>query len=655
MGELVGFRASFLGFSSYFVVLLCASVSLWLVLLANQVSETAMTLRQRMLLTLAPFVCLLGAVAGTGFFLLRSVGDSIERILKENYRSVVAMVGLNEALERIDSSFQFAVAGRDDAREMYESNWGEYNRHLDTEQHNVTEPGEQDLVDRLTALTQEYHRRGDHFFTETAGAARKAAYFGTPARPGLFQSFQDIKTVTETIRVLNQRSMEAASARARHTAAVSQIALAAALVFTVLLAGLLAWRTVRAVMGPIQMLTQSAVAVGLGDLHHIVPVVSRDEIGQLAEAFNRMTRQIQGYRQSHSARLLRAQRTSQATIDSFPDPVLVVEPGGRVEMANPAARLLLGIPESRDGQPPEFVWQPPEALRHPLHEALTAQKRFLTQAYDQTLTFRLGGDEHAYLPQVLPINDPFGETLGAAVVLNDVTRFRLLDQVKSDLVATVSHELKTPLTSVRLALHLLLEETVGPLTPKQTELLVDARENAERLLNVIEHLLGLARLEQGGVGLQLEPVPPQELLQAAADTARSRAEDKHIELVVADAAALPEVAADRERLGHALNNLLDNALTYTDAGDRVTLSAEADGPDAVRLSVRDTGMGIPPEYLPFVFDKFFRVPGRGHGTGLGLAIVREVVTAHHGETACESEPGRGTVFHITLPLWENKS
>src|SRR5205807_3464869 len=124
--------------------------------------------------------------------------------------------------------------------------------------------------------------------------------------------------------------------------------------------------------------------------------------------------------------------------------------------------------------------------------------------------------------------DPYGGTLGAAIVLDDITRFRLLDQVKSDLVATVSHELKTPLTSVRLVLHLLLEETVGPLTAKQTELLIDARDNAERLLGMIENLLALARLEDAPEALHVTPELPRELLMAAADTARPRADAKHL-------------------------------------------------------------------------------------------------------------------------------
>src|SRR5262249_11648918 len=157
-------------------------------------------------------------------------------------------------------------------------------------------------------------------------------------------------------------------------------------------------------------------------------------------------------------------------------------------------------------------------------------------------------------------------------------------------------------------------------------------------------------LEQGGEAVRPRPVSPRELLRAAAENARSRAADKHVELVVQAADDLPEVAADPERLGHALHNLPDNAPPHTGPGGRVTLSAAAAGDGAVRLSVADTGVGIPPEFLPHVFERFFRVPDRGYGTGLGLALVREIVTAHHGQVDCQSEPGKGTVFHITLPI-----
>ena len=251
---------------------------------------------------------------------------------------------------------------------------------------------------------------------------------------------------------------------------------------------------------------------------------------------------------------------------------------------------------------------------------------------------------------MLPIADPYGNTLGAAVLLLDVTRFRLLDQVKSDLVATVSHELKTPLTSIRLVVHLLLEETVGSLTPKQAELLLDARDNTERLLATINNLLDLARIEEGRVKLERVPEPPQALLRCAAEAIKPRADDKQVALTVEAPDDLPPVAVDVGRMGHALANLLDNALAHTERGGRITLGA-ARSDRAVVLSVADTGAGIPPEHLPHLFERFYRIPGRSPeaGTGLGLAIVREIVTAHGGDITCESRQGEGTTFRITLP------
>ncbi len=613
-----------------------------------------MTLRQRILLALAPLVCLLALIGASAILLLRQVGNRIEDILRENYVSIKAMIELNQALERIDSSFQFAISGKEEAKQEYDANWAVYEQQLRIEKTNITEVGEPELVEQLTRLTGEYRKEGDRFFAPGAErAVRVQMYFGSADKHGLLHLFRAIQKTAAEIRVLNQNSMERASEKAQHTAALSQIGLGIGLAATVALAALYIWGTARSILRPIQAVTRSAIDIGAGNFNQAVPVVSQDEIGHLAEAFNLMARQLRSYRESHSARLLRVQRTSQATIDSFPDPVLVVDPNGYVEMANPAAHHLLGVAPPPSGEPPTSVWIPPTALRQPLQDALQKNRPFLTQAFDQTITFRHNTEDRAYLPQVLPIKDPFGITLGAAVVLNDVTRFRLLDQIKSNLVATVSHELKTPLTSIRLVLHLLLEETIGPLTPKQTELLIDARDNAERLLNTIEHLLALARLEEGRESLQLQALSPQELLQAAAETARPRAEAKHIELVVEGATLLPPITADPVRLGHALNNLLDNALTYTDEGGSITLSARAVDERSVRLSVADTGVGIPAKCLPHVFDKFFRVPdqSRGRGTGLGLAIVREIVLAHGGQVSCESDVGQRTTFHLTLPVW----
>jgi PAS domain S-box-containing protein len=606
------------------------------------------------LLTLAPLLALIAGLGVAGVILLHQLGDRIDLILRENYDSVRAMFRLNEALERIDSAFQFALSGREsDAREQYRDNWPLYDRQLEIERANITLPGEGDLVDRLTDLTREYRRKGDLFFSHAPDAAdRSTGYYGSPGTPGLLDDFRRIKLVSGKILQINQENMEEASRKARATARQSLIGFAIGVAAVALLATLSAWQLLRAVLRPIAELTDAATAIGAGQLHRTVPRLGRDELGQLAAAFNTMSEHLRHYRQSSADRLLRAQRTGQATIDSFPDPVVVVDPEGRVELANPAAKQVLGV--LPDGQ---TTWQPPEPLREPILAAVRDERPFLTATFDRALFFRLDGEEHAFLPQVRPIRDPYGGTLGAAVVLSDVTRFRLLDEIKTNLVATVSHELKTPLTSLRLALHLLVEEAVGPLDPKQMELLLDARENAERLLRTIEHLLALARLEQGREALHVEALVAADLLRAAADEAGPRADSKQLRLTVEASPDVPPLAADRVRMSAALNNLVDNAVSFTEPGGKVTLSAAADGDGMVRLTVADTGVGIPHESLPHVFDKFFRVPGveRPGSTGLGLAIVREVLQAHGGTVTVESEPGRGTAFHLTLPVWKGDS
>jgi len=611
-----------------------------------------MTLRRRILVAIIPLLALVCALGGTATALLYHLGDRIDRILRENYDSVIYMRDLNEALERIDSSFQFALAGRDkESFKQYEENWNLYNASVAKERNNITLPGEAELVEKLTALSRQYREQGDNFFAHS-GQERNQLYFGERNQTGIYATFREIKSVSGDILKINQENMEQANRNARRVARSALLWYGVGLALGIVLAVLLIASTIRTILQPIRAVTESATAIGAGNLDQLVPITSEDELGQLAGAFNSMARELRNFQKSHKAQLIRAQRTSQATIDSFPDPVLVVDRQQRVELANPVARrLLVGmLPEKGEISP--AVWQPPESLRQPLAEALNNQREFAPEGFDKAIVVQIGEKTHTFLPRILPIRDSEGATLGAAVLLEDVTRFRLLDDMKSNLVATVSHELKTPLTSIRLVLHLLLEENVGALTPKQLELLIDARDNAERLLVMINNLLDLARLEQGKTQLNLRPEQPALLLRSAADSFQPRAVDQGVQLSVAAPDNLPPVAVDADQFQHALRNLLDNALIHTPQGGRITIAAEpADG--KVIFSVADTGRGIPAEYLPFVFERYFRVPGdiAPGGSGLGLAIVREIVTAHGGTVQCESIPGEKTVFSMSLPVW----
>jgi signal transduction histidine kinase len=235
------------------------------------------------------------------------------------------------------------------------------------------------------------------------------------------------------------------------------------------------------------------------------------------------------------------------------------------------------------------------------------------------------------------------------VVLQDVTRLRRFDELKDDLVATVAHEFRTPLTSLRMAIHLCLEQVAGPLSEKQADLLYAARQDCERLQATVDELLDLARIQSGRVQLALEPLEIASLFARTLPPFRTAAEDKQIDLVAPEGAANLAALADPPRVQLVLSNLLSNAVRHTPAGGRIELLAEPRG-DFVWLGVRDSGPGIAAEHQAAVFGKFYRVPGAASGAaGLGLSLAKEIVEAHGGQVGVESESGHGSLFWFTLP------
>ena len=418
------------------------------------------TLRTKMLIGVMPMLALVVGLGLWAITLFSRLGNNIDVILRENYRSVLAAQGMKESLERMDSSLWFAIGGKEDrAKELYRDNRESFADRLKVEQNNVTLPSEQKMADDLTALHGRYVAEADRFFAMSADARadRTAFYFER-----MLPLFEAIKRRADDVLEVNQGSMTDANDRARETAESSTRWMLFSMLGSAAVASAIAIAASRAILEPIRAVTRAARGMSRGDLDQVVPSTTRDELGELAEAFNEMARTIRTFRQSGTARLLRAQQTAQATIDSFPDPVIVVDPTGSVERANPAARRVLGVSTSEGPVP----WTPPTQLREPLAEVLGGKLERRQIGLEQALAFRDEGQERFFLPHVLAIRDEGQGLLGAAVVLTDVTRFRLLDQLKSDMVSTVSHELKTPLTGVQMTVHLLLEEVVGPLNSR---------------------------------------------------------------------------------------------------------------------------------------------------------------------------------------------
>jgi signal transduction histidine kinase len=334
-------------------------------------------------------------------------------------------------------------------------------------------------------------------------------------------------------------------------------------------------------------------------------------------------------------------------VDSLPDAVIVVSPQARVELANVAARRLFGAAEL-DGLSKVADGALEEMVREAVRTGQPVEPRSFASAIQ---VFDDG--ERFFLPKALPIVDPSGEVAGVTVVLADITRMRRLEEIRNGALSVVSHELRTPLTSLRMSAHLLLDERLGELAERQSELVQTVIDEGGRLQRIVDELLDIARMDAGRALMSLSELDPQDLVRHAAAEWEGAYREKGVELAVRCAPALPRVEVDSVRMAHVLSNLLSNALRHTPAGKAVEVSAKIDD-GSLLLEVSDTGEGIAPDQIEHIFDRFYRVPGQAAdtGVGLGLSIVREIVQAHGGEISAQGRLGEGARFSIRLPLDE---
>ncbi len=336
-------------------------------------------------------------------------------------------------------------------------------------------------------------------------------------------------------------------------------------------------------------------------------------------------------------------RQLEAILNSSPDPILVTDPQNRLFLANPAARQVLNLPVSNGARPPIR-----EVIRQPELLDLLATPSAETRSAELMIH-----DERTYLAIASPVVAE-GRPVGRVCILRDVTHFKQLDALKSEFVATVSHDLRSPLTLMRGYATML--EMVGELNEQQQSYVRKIITGVENMSRLVNNLLDLGRIELG-VGLQVEMIPVRDTVEHVLNTLQLQATQKQIEFSLqVDANLPPFIEADQALLHQAVYNLVENALKYTPEGGRVTVRLYPQG-ETVIFEVEDTGIGIAPSDLPRLFEKFYRARQREaraqHGSGLGLAIVRSIAEQHGGKVWVESELGKGSTFYLQVPLKQN--
>ncbi|HEY3253553.1 MAG TPA: ATP-binding protein [Polyangiaceae bacterium] len=605
-----------------------------------------MSLRSRLFRALAVVGATLVVVCALSTAAVTRLGGAIGLILRENYVSVVACQEMNEALERQDSAALFSASGRSDiAGPMLAQHRAGFARAFAREASNVTLPGEGAEVHQVDVLYRDYVREVDRVLGGPP-ERRIDGYF-----KDLLPRFSAVRSKVTNIRLMNQRNMEWADQQARHTA---RRTLELAILATALALAISGWFTLRipkAVLDPIASLAQHARAIGEGKLDTHIPVPEVSELNVLGHALNRMQERLRAYRASSLGELLAAKDLSRATISSMVDPVIVFSTRGEVLLANESAESTFGLVSGDVDLLRRGGIEIPEPIAIARDAVLAHGQALLPQSLAEAMRWITSDGEKYFLVRASPLESDEASGAGVIVVAQDVTRFRRIDALKSDVVATVSHELKTPLTSLRLATHMLLEESTGPLQSMQRELAITARDETERLQSTVNELLDLVRIEREAGALQRAAVNPHALLQEVVTAHRKMAELRHVALQIEDAKQESPVELDPEKITIVLSNLVSNAIRHSREDGHVWLSSYVDG-DSHVFSVRDDGEGIAPEQLPRIFERHWSgsEPSTLKGRhGLGLAIAKEIATRHQGTLDVETALGKGSTFRLRIP------
>jgi PAS domain S-box-containing protein len=609
-----------------------------------------MTLRAKILRAQTPLAGALVLIAVLSGVTGAALGRNVASILQDNYRSVLAAERMKESLERIDSAAMFVVAGeRRRGMAQAQQNFPRFEAELLVQEGNITERGELEATMVLRRSWNAYRAAFDRFIGGEDHAALETSYFEI-----MNPLFVSTKNAADRILDLNQDAMVQKRDQARRSAKRFN----AVMLATALLASLigLAASTVltRRILSPLSILGQTARRLGEGDMEVRAKVSREDEIGTLAHDFNLMADRLAQYRHSSLGELLQAQQQAQAAIDSLPDPILIFDLEGHLLSANRAAERILHVTvEESTGAPMARAEPQIRAVVEKVRvKALADEAGYAPAGFDEAVRVSPSGSDGNdvfLLPRATRVTTEQGGLVGVTVILQDVTRVLRFDELKNNLVATVAHEFRTPLTSLRMAVHLCAEESVGPLNDKQLDLMQAARQDTERLQQIVDDLLDLSRIQAGRMELHRRQVSVESLIREAILPFASSSRDKNLTLKSELPPHLGEVDVDTDRLQLVLANLIGNAVRYTPSGGSIVVRGRRSD-TAVYVEVQDSGPGIPKQYQTAVFDKFFRMPGSGSGgAGLGLYIAKEIALAHGGRLSLTSEPGKGSLFALELP------
>ncbi len=506
-----------------------------------------------------------------------------------------------------------------------------FRENLIKQQHNVTEVGEKELTQKLT---------GDFWQLNIS--------LNDSTR------IKIIRTDISDIMLLNMQAIQHKSAIAEHTAKQSVLGVSTVGTICFLIAFVLLVNLPGNIANPIRELTDSIKEIASQNYSQRVSFEKHNEFGELASAFNTMAQRLEEYKAGNVERLMMEKKRIETLINNMKDPVIGLDDQKQIIFMNNTALKIAGLKsENVIGEKAQEVAVNNDLIRFLLPDLYNST---VAQSSDKRLPIkvRIDGKECYFEKEIIPIKIvPAGEeierSVGNVVLLQNITPYKEMDSAKTNFIATVSHELKTPISSIKMSLQLLGNKKVGELNEEQHNLVGSIEDDADRLLKITGELLKMTQIESGAIQLTVVPSDPKDIVDYAMNANRIAAEQKQIKFEVSIPEVLPKVLADNEKTAWVITNLISNAIRYSDDHSTIFLGIAEDH-EEIKFSVTDTGQGIAPQYLNKIFDRYFRIPGtKKEGTGLGLFISKEFIEAQGGNILGHSDLGSGSTFVVSLP------
>lgn len=542
------------------------------------------------------------AVASGGFSILYLIKLKVqsENVLKANYESIEYGHKMQIALDSIGEN---KTAFLDS-----------FNIQLHKQEANITEPGETTVT---KVLRQDFN-------SLVAGDTSKVTSAG-------------IRYQLQRILTLNMEAIKTKNNKARQSIEDAMTLLIFVVAFIFLVGFTFAFNFPSIITTPILKLTEAIKEIGGKNYGHRIHIDSRDEFGQLADAFNEMAERLEFFENSNLNKIIFEKSRAEAVINSLKDASIGIDKNNNVLFANQQALQLLGIKAA------DVVGKSTEELK--IKNDLF---RFLmVNEGKNPFKIVVDGKENYYVKETIDVSQ--AEASNRVIVLKNITSFKELDVAKTDFIATVSHELKTPLASSDFSLKLLEDNRIG--TEERKTLIQQLKNDNQRMLRILSELLNMSQVESGKLQLDIRSVRPYQIVENSVIAAASAARQKEITLKTKLNNDLPDIKADADKITWVLNNFLTNAIKYSPDKSHIILECKKID-DSISFSVTDSGQGIEEVYQEKIFERYFQVPGRSDkkGSGIGLAICKEFIEAMGGKIWVKSRFGEGSTFGFDLPV-----